>query len=112
MVRRDPLQTGDVDVAGLELRVEDVEVRDVFDDDALKIRTLTEIVWIGDKLDVIAGDPVAPFERTGADRRIVERRGVLVSRLAQRMLGNDEGRREDRRIGRIGLFHPPSDLGR
>ena len=37
---------------------------------------------------------------------------VGIGRLLQDVLGHDEGFGEERQIGRVGLLHPPGDLGR
>ena len=61
-----------VDVAALELGVEHRHVGDVFEDQPLDIGAVAEIVRVGDELDMIAGNALAPFECAGADRRLVE----------------------------------------
>ncbi len=78
VVGRDPLQADDVDVAGLELRVHDVEIRNVLVDHPLDMGAVGKIVGIGLEQDIVARDALLPLERTRADRRIVVGGGVLV----------------------------------
>ena len=112
MIGRDEGLVHQIDVAAAELGVEHRHVGDVFEDELLDIRPLAEIVRIGDKLDPVARHPVAPFEGTSADGRLVEGRRIRILRLAQNVLGHHEGLGEEGEIGREGAFHPPGDFRR
>lgn len=57
----------EINVTALELSVEDGEIGNVFEDQLLDVRAFTEILSVGDELEMIAGDPLAPLERPGAD---------------------------------------------
>ena len=61
MVRRDVGLPHQINVAALELGVEDGEIGNVFEDQPLDVRTFNEIVRVSPKLEMIAGDPLAPL---------------------------------------------------
>ena len=60
MVGGDVCLADKVDVAALELGVEDRHVGDVFEDQPLDIGTFAEIVRVRDELDMVAGDALRP----------------------------------------------------
>ncbi|MNY12282.1 hypothetical protein D3C86_1453530 [compost metagenome] len=112
MVRRDPLQTNNVDIACLELGVQNIEVRDIFVNQTLDMRAVTKIVGVGFKKDVIAGDAFLPFKGSGTDRCVVIGGCVAVGFRTEKMFRGHEGGSKDRRIGRKGLLHLPGDFRR
>ncbi|GAB9135022.1 hypothetical protein BDS110ZK25_20990 [Bradyrhizobium diazoefficiens] len=83
------MQAGVVDLAGAELGVEHGEVGDVFEHYAFDVRPLAVIAGVGIQENVVAGHALTPAERSGADRRIVERRGVRIGHLLQDVLGQE-----------------------
>ena len=50
----------EVHVTALELGVEDGEIGDVFEDQPLEIGAFAEIIRVGDKLDMVAGNALCP----------------------------------------------------
>ena len=67
---------------------------------------------MGVQQNVVARHALAPAERSGPDRRVVERRIVRIGDLLLDVLRHHEGERQDRHVGRIGRFHLPMDLVR
>src|SRR3954447_10327510 len=103
MVSRDVRLAHQVDVAALELSVEDGEVGNVFEDQLLDVRAFSEIFGVSHELEMIACDPLAPLERAGANRRLVEGSVVWIGLLLEDVLGHDEGFGEERQIRRKNL---------
>src|SRR5439155_158350 len=66
-LRRDPLEPRHVDRARLELRVEDREVGDVLEDDALEVRRSAVVGRVRDEHEVVARDAAPELEGPGAD---------------------------------------------
>ena len=109
-VRQNALQAGVIDLAGAELGVQDGQVRDVFEDDALQIRSLAVVAGMGVQQNMVARHALAPAERSRPDRRVVKWRAVRVRDFLQDVFGHHAGQRQDRHVGRIGRVHSPMNL--
>src|SRR3954463_10082524 len=98
MIGGDVRLAHEVHVTALELGVENGEIGDVFEDQLLDIRTFTEIIRVGDKLDTVARNAYAPLECTSTDWRLVEGGIVWISLLLQDVLRHNEGFGKERQV--------------
>jgi hypothetical protein len=101
-----------VDRTSLELREQRRQVRDVVKHHPFQIGARAEETLVRHKGDVIAWHALAPAERSGADRRVIERGRVGIICLREDVLRHDEGPGQDRHVWRVAFLHPPGDLGR
>ena len=112
VMRSNPVVTRVVYLPRLELCVQDVGIRGVAEHHPVGIGAVAEIGFVRVHGDALAGNALAPLERTGSDRSGVEGSGIRVLGGAQGVLRNHEGPRQQRDVGRIGLRHLPRYLVR